>query len=521
MKRTVISVIIPVYNAQKTIVKCVESLIYGRYKDLEVILVDDCSKDGSWELCQRLTNEYENVFCYRNNKNSGVSFTRNHGLRKSNGEYILFVDSDDWVSGRYALLLLKYARQYPESLVICGAHFYNDVTGSKIDYLWQPGGDDVYFVKQEQFFELPKRLHMQQLWNKIFRRDIIEQFDIRFDETQNMGEDFSFVLDYMEAAKCKQCVILNEALYYYIRANNSSLMSNFGLSNFEKSIGRMEKLFLLCGSQSEEVKKQYYCAVRGLKNNIVYQIARSNASKKNKIENIELVMQDGKAMQYYCEQRRVQKRDKIVKWKNQVIVLFNRLNAKIIRKQQNVLIQRLRKKAKMSNQVTIISQNCIGGVFYHDMGMQFLSPTINLYFEQPDFVKFVNNLEHYINSQLVMHWEEEYPVGVLGGDIRIMFMHYNSCSEAKMSWEKRKHRINYGKVLVLCTDRNGFNDEVFEEWKRISYPKVLFTVQERYAKEPGTVVYHQYDSQGFVPDLIPKREFYKDNTLINVVNGLN
>ena len=181
-----ISVIIPVYNAERTIKRCVESIIYGELRDISVILVDDCSKDGSWECCQELTKRYSNVCCYQNEKNRGVSYTRNHGLEVAESEYILFVDSDDWVSGKYAKELLVAAKQNPNSLVICGLHFRDEVAKYRREYIWEENGEKVYHVTQKEFFDLPEKFHLQQLWNKIFRRNVIEKANIRFDENQNM-----------------------------------------------------------------------------------------------------------------------------------------------------------------------------------------------------------------------------------------------------------------------------------------------------------------------------------------------
>ena len=147
-----ISVVIPVYNAVKTLERCVESIIYGEFKDISVILVDDCSKDDSWECCQKLSNRYSNVYCYQTKKNSGVSYTRNHGLKVADSEYILFVDSDDWVSGKYAEKLLSVAQQNPNSLVISGLHFRDEVAGYQRDYIWEKDGQAVYYVDQKDYF---------------------------------------------------------------------------------------------------------------------------------------------------------------------------------------------------------------------------------------------------------------------------------------------------------------------------------------------------------------------------------
>lgn len=178
----------------------------------------------------------------------------------------------------------------------------------------------------------------------------------------------------------------------------------------------------------------------------------------------------------------------------------------------------LRKKVHAED-VTILSQNCIGGVFYHDMGMQFLSPTINLFMMEPDFVNFVLDLEHYLHCELRIQWGESYPIGELD-DIRIHFMHYETCQEAKQAWERRVKRIRHDRIVVVATDRNGFHEDVYRLWKKIPYPKVLFTADPRYAQDPDSVFFPEYQAQGFVPDLIPRREFYKDGKLIQTINQL-
>ena len=96
--KDVISVIVPVYNAEKTLRRCVESIVYGSYRNVEVILIEDHSTDESWALCQTLSQEFDNVRALRNDRNRGVSHTRNRGLEVATGDYIMFCDSDDWVS---------------------------------------------------------------------------------------------------------------------------------------------------------------------------------------------------------------------------------------------------------------------------------------------------------------------------------------------------------------------------------------------------------------------------------------
>ena len=511
-----ISIIIPVYNADKTVQRTVESLIYGQEQNIKIILIDDCSKDNSWKYCQDLSNRYPNVYCYQNEKNRGVSYTRNHGLAVADSEYIMFVDSDDWASGEYAAKLLTAAKQNPNSLVISGFYFRNEVAGYKQDYIWEKDGENVYLITQKDFFELQKKFHLQQLWNKIFRRDVIEKMHIRFDERQSMGEDFQFVLDYMEAAKIKTCVVLNSPLYYYIRATQSSLMSHFGTKINEHTFNRFKQLLHLCGDVTPEITECYEAAVADLKKNYVYQAVHGKSSKKEILSFIENVMRDGKAKQYYRIQKRILIKENIHQTISWIKALPRRFYGRMQRKKRDKLVAEMRVKL-CNRDFTILSQNCIGGVFYHDMGLQFTSPTINLYMTGKDFVDFVLNLDYYLSLKLRMTWGEAYPIGYLD-DVAIYFMHYDTCQEAATDWEKRKTRIIRDNIIVLCTDMVDFTDEVYEKWKQISYSKVLFTAKRKYAGESDVVFFPEYETNGKVPDLIPKREFYRDGTLMETVN---
>lgn len=513
--KPIISIIIPVYNAANTIRRCVESLILGKERNLQIILAEDCSVDNSWEICKELSQQYPQVCCIHNEVNRGVSYTRNHAMIFAQGEYLLFVDSDDWVSQDYTTHLISAVRQTTANeLVLCGYHYINRVNGTRDKITWISSDKCVSEVVIKDVFALKEKVLIQQLWNKIFRRDIVESANIRFDETQSMGEDFQFVLDYMEAAQIKKCVVLNEPLYYYIRWNNNSLMNNFGFDQNLQESARMEQLSRLAGQESAEHRD---AMLAGSKRNYVYHIVRNRKhSKQEKLEAIRGIMLDGLEAQYFREQKLLMAKERLVQVPSRTKILCSRVKGRVDRKLLERKIEKVRTSVT-ARDITIISQNCIGGVFYHDMGMQFLSPTINLFIKEPDFVRFALNLCHYMEQELVMRWEEEWPVGTLD-DVEVHFMHYSTCKEAKECWERRKQRINWDKILILATDRNGFHDEVYDLWKQITYPKVLFTVNPRYCEESGSVVFPKYRNTSFVPDLIPKREFYEGDVLLNMVN---
>ena len=100
------SVIVPVYNAASTLERCVESILNSQRKDLQIILIEDRSKDNSWQICCTLAEKYSCITALQNDRNRGVSYTRNRGLDAAIGEYLLFVDSDDWVEPEWSSALL-------------------------------------------------------------------------------------------------------------------------------------------------------------------------------------------------------------------------------------------------------------------------------------------------------------------------------------------------------------------------------------------------------------------------------
>ena len=504
-----ISVIIPVYKAEKYLRKCVESVVSGEKQDLEVILVEDCSPDKSWELCQQLAAQYPQIKCLRNEHNSGVSYTRNRGLDVAAGQYLLFVDSDDWVSGSYVKTLIETQEANPGKLVVCAFTFIDHVSRLRRKY----DLENTSSLAQRDFLKLTTAVLMQQLWNKVFPADVIRNAGIRFDETISMGEDYQFVMDVIEAAKYSECVIIHQPLYYYIRWNNNSLMSTWSADgNFERELNRLERMSKLCGLQAPEAH-----SVANMRAQFIYSIwTDRKLSSREKRENIRKVANDKIKMDIRLnlyKRRLIEERNRL---RGDVQQFKERVRNKIQAWKNRRQICSSRKKLHKAG-LTIISQNCIGGVFSHDMGLEFRSPTVNLFIPAADFIKFVNNLEHYLAAELELRWGEEYPVGKVD-DVELHFVHYETCQQAAEAWERRKKRVDLSKVLVLSTDRDGFDEAVFEQWKTISYPKLLFTARKEYANHPDALYFPKYEELGCVPDLIPKREFYKGHMLCQKAN---
>lgn len=515
---SLVSVIIPVYNASDKIEKCVESLIFGEYSNIEVILIDDCSQDNSWEVCNILTRKYKNVYSYKNERNSGVSFTRNRGISVASGEYTVFVDSDDWVSKKYILRLVETAANHPDTMVFCGMYFIDERKKYKKKYIWDDSGSHEIILPNEKYFSLVGKFYIQSPCNKIFISSIIRNNNLKFNVSQSMGEDFQFVLDYMQCLKSEYCIVLNEPLYYYVRYSDTSLMSQFGISEKNHEfIKRLNQLYKIIGIDSDDVNNSYKRMLDHTLNSYVYNICHNKTiDKQEKLSLIEYVMGDNKARKYYKEQSFYIRKESIYRFKENVFKLPLKIRNKYCNI-RNKRVIRKNKKLLKNNNFSVISQNCIGGVIYNDFGMQFLSPTVNLYFKANDFVKFVRNLKYYIDMDIKIVWDEEYPIGVLD-DIYVHFMHYSTCSEAREAWERRKRRINYDKILIISTDMEGFDDNTFNEWKKINYPKILLS--SKYRNVDNCIFFKNYRKLSSVPDLIPRREFYKNEAIVNMINSL-
>ncbi|MDO5558700.1 MAG: DUF1919 domain-containing protein [Oscillospiraceae bacterium] len=138
-------------------------------------------------------------------------------------------------------------------------------------------------------------------------------------------------------------------------------------------------------------------------------------------------------------------------------------------------------RRKLTNSdFTILANTCIGGIIYHDMNMKFLSPTINLYIRPDDFVRFLENLDHYLKAEITQYDIPglKYPVGKLD-DIIIFFKHYSSLEEAILKWNERKTRINYDNLFIMMTDRWCCSRDALQRFEKLPFShKVCFTAKE-------------------------------------------
>lgn len=227
------SIVIPVYNAKASLERCVDSWLCQTRKDLEIILVDDGSSDGSKELCDRLAKNHSGT-CVRviHQANSGVSAARNAGIRVAEGEFLLFTDSDDYVEPDYLEKMAVLQESSDADLVLCGYHHLYDGA----DIVKVPGETHVSAMAefQQEFLELYKKSDLNMPWNKLYRKALAGVFDTSL----SLGEDLLFNLEYL--SKCRRVAVLGEPLCWYVQDMGKTTLSS------EKRQDRMELAERIC-----------------------------------------------------------------------------------------------------------------------------------------------------------------------------------------------------------------------------------------------------------------------------------
>lgn len=209
-----ISVIVPVYGVEKYLDRCVESVLCQTYKDFELLLVDDGSTDDCPRMCDEWAKKDERIRVFHKS-NGGLSSARNYGLDKANGEYIAFVDSDDFIHPDYLIFLYFALTQADADIVICNFKLFNDKTEIKIEKeeIQEIKEYDNYtiFEKNDDFLGGACDLKKEVAWNKLYKKEIFS--DIRFPEGK-IHEDTATYYKFLYSAK-KIAYISNRLYFYY------------------------------------------------------------------------------------------------------------------------------------------------------------------------------------------------------------------------------------------------------------------------------------------------------------------
>lgn len=236
-----VSIIVPIYQAEKYLGECLDSIIKQTYKNIEIILIEDGCSDKSGAICDEYA-ELDKRIIVCHNKNHGVSYSRNYGIKKAKGKYILFIDSDDSIDKYYVENFIDAITSYDCDIVVCGYEKIDIINNNKEKCLINKYDeifsgllkDDYYLV--EPFLLTP--------WGKLYKTETIKENNIFFPEDCNIAEDQIFNYQYLRLVK--RYLFINKPIYKYFYRNISSLTNNREIKNFFSEIKnlKIKKIFL-------------------------------------------------------------------------------------------------------------------------------------------------------------------------------------------------------------------------------------------------------------------------------------
>lgn len=244
--KTLVSIIIPLYNSEEYISECLFSCMRQTYCNIEIIIVDDGSTDNGYQIVKELSKNDKRIKVYHT-KNNGVSSARNLGIEKSSGEYICFIDADDCIDKIFVKTMVNYMKENDSDFCFSKNTFgNNNATGSK-----------TISSSEAETMLLSQRVAVG-CWNKMYRREILK--DIRFRKDLFYGEGLYFINQV--AHNAKNIVVCEDALYHYRKVNPESATTKFDIKkmvNGEKSLFEIKEFINNDGKAVKRMWSQHYC----------------------------------------------------------------------------------------------------------------------------------------------------------------------------------------------------------------------------------------------------------------------
>ncbi|MEA4831283.1 MAG: glycosyltransferase family 2 protein [Oscillospiraceae bacterium] len=227
-----LSIIIPVYNCFEYIYKCTNSILSQENDDVELILVDDGSTDGSYDICDNIANSDPRVKIIHQ-KNQGVSSARNAGLEAARGKYVTFVDGDDTVSSDYIKVITESINENNADLIIWSIQsIYYKESIKDINHAESNNIYNIFYKNytEESCYYLINNTNLISGCNKLYKLDVIRENKIIFNVSQSVVEDYTFNVKYMSYTNSVQCI--SDILYNYYIKSHTNYTSKRRKTNF-------------------------------------------------------------------------------------------------------------------------------------------------------------------------------------------------------------------------------------------------------------------------------------------------
>ena len=277
-----VSIIVPVYNAERYLDKCLSSLVEQTYANIEIIVIDDGSTDGSGGICDRYAAEFSTVHCYHKD-NQGAGLARNFGMDRSTGDYIMYVDADDYIAKRCVAEVVGIAERYQADLVDFGKVYMLSAKN-----IFEDSDKTIkHFRSSEEVRQISGQIR-KMIWGKLYQRELA--LSVRFTSRQR-GEDACYMAEILE--RCKSMVKYNHCLYAYRAYQESLTRGKASIRTIKRELGRYQTAYDQADSreQQEEVLRQTVLYCQKTAEDIVYRGEEAVSRKqllllKDKMDNI-------------------------------------------------------------------------------------------------------------------------------------------------------------------------------------------------------------------------------------------
>lgn len=312
-----VSVIVPIYNVEKYLARCMDSLLHQTLKDIEIIMVDDESPDNCPTLCDNYAKLDPRIKVIHK-KNGGLGYARNSGLDVATGEYVAFVDSDDFTSVEAYETLYKVAKEQNADIVYAGFTMQNsDGTECKcfmLNHVWE-GKEIITFLKSMIFDTKPDiDTIWMSVWNGLYKRDLIERNKIRFlSEREFLSEDILFHT--MLIPLCKKVVCIPQTFYHYCYNGTSLTHSSFNVRKIGCNIRLFEKLSKIAEDYSlPEIQKEISLFFENYTRGIILRgiiLSDMTMKEKRKLCNTVYEYEGWKTVHDYLKDKHIPKQERL------------------------------------------------------------------------------------------------------------------------------------------------------------------------------------------------------------------
>ena len=484
-----LSIVVPVYNVASYLCRCVDSLLdQGNFDDYEILLIDDGSTDESGKICDSYETRHSFVRVIHK-ENGGLSSARNVGIENAQGKYLLFVDSDDYFRPKSLQKLMEAAEEL-EIDILCFNYLYcHDSYSKEVNNIVVQPSKQVLTGELYMTEALNQHTMQMSVWKNLYRQDLIVENQLLFFEGHVHEDEEWTPRVFVNAKRVAQ---YPEVLYaYYIRDNSITGKNNQNraardllavckrlkdycndIVNLKTRNALEDHIGMLALSAFYQMNDLTYVPeIQGILNGLHL---KGKNKKKNQLFHYNPALylsinEIAKATGHFASKIKssFQILKKLKQYSTQEIHRFFRKHT--ISKKQRVSLT--------NHSFSILCSTCNGGVITSELGEQFRTPTVNLWMNAEDFLKFVKRLDYYLLAEVeeLQYNFETYPVGRVN-DITLYFMHYHTFEEAKNKWNERKKRIRFDDLYLLMAEKNGCTADMVHEFDSLPYKnKAIFT----------------------------------------------